>query len=57
MYINETIQNTLQTVQNTVNTQLHTLPKQPHITKRVKTITVQDTPCAATIPITSNTDM
>ena len=49
MYINKTIQNTVQIIQNTVNTSTHItktptqLSKHPHITKQGKTTTVQDT--------------
>jgi len=53
MYINETIQNTVQTIQNTVNTSTPVTKTtthyktrtytNPHITKQVKTTTVQDT--------------
>jgi hypothetical protein len=57
LYINETIQNTVQAIQNTVqtiqyrvNASTHItktptqLPKHPHLTKQVKTTTLQDTP-------------
>ena len=53
IYINETIQKTVQTIQNTVNTSTHITKTpthnkihtytHPHITKPVKTTTAQNT--------------